>query len=120
MYRRIVTSARRLLSLVEERRRVRGVVPETRPLTRREREILAMLSSGLSTRNLADRLHVSYRLRVIRPGKPWSLVQQHLLCAHDDGRITALDLVCTGFRPEYAATPTRPGAPGKHGEPQPA
>jgi PAS domain S-box-containing protein len=56
---RDVTSARRLLSLVEEWRRVRGVVPETRPLTRREREILAMLSCGLSTRNLADRLHVS-------------------------------------------------------------
>jgi len=56
---RDATSARRLLSLVEEWRRVRGVVPETRPLTRLEREILAMLSSGLSTRNLADRLHVS-------------------------------------------------------------
>ena len=52
---------------------------------------------------IADRLDVSYRLRVRRPGDPWKVVEQHLLCAHDEGRITALDLVCTGFRPEYTA-----------------
>ena len=49
---------------------------------------------------VADRLHVSYRLRVRRGGDPWNVVEQHLLCAHDGARITALDLVCTGFRPE--------------------
>lgn len=48
---------------------------------------------------VADRLHVSYRLRLRRPGESWKVVEQHLLCAHDGGRITALDLVCTGFRP---------------------
>ncbi len=53
---------------------------------------------------VADRLHVSYRLRVKRAGDPWNVVEQHLLCAHDQGRITALDLVCSGFRPEYAAS----------------
>ena len=53
---------------------------------------------------VADRLHVSYRLRMRRPGDPWKVVEQHLLCAHDGNRITALDLVCTGFRPEYAAS----------------
>lgn len=53
---------------------------------------------------VADRLHVSYRLRVRRAGDPWKVVEQHLLCAHDEGRITALDLVCSGFRPEYAAS----------------
>jgi hypothetical protein len=53
---------------------------------------------------VADRLHVSYRLRVRRSGDLWNVVEQHLLCAHDVGRITALDLVCSGFRPEYAAT----------------
>ena len=53
---------------------------------------------------VADRLHVSYRLRVKRAGDPWNVVEQHLLCAHDGGRITALDLVCSGFRPEYAAS----------------
>src|SRR5205085_1520824 len=45
---------------------------------------------------VADRLHVSYRLRVRRAGDPWNVVEQHLLCAHDGGRITALDLVCSG------------------------
>jgi hypothetical protein len=53
---------------------------------------------------IADRLHVSYRLRVRRAGDPWNVVEQHLLCAHDEGRITALDLVCSGFRPENAAS----------------
>jgi hypothetical protein len=53
---------------------------------------------------VADRLHVSYRLRVRRAGDPWHVVEQHLLCAHDEGQITALDLVCSGFRPEYAAS----------------
>jgi hypothetical protein len=49
---------------------------------------------------VADRLHVSYRLRVRRPGDPWKLVEQHLFCALDSGRITNLDLLCTGFRPD--------------------
>jgi hypothetical protein len=49
---------------------------------------------------VADRLHVSYRLRVRRPGDPWKVVEQHLLCAHNGASITALDLVCTGFRPD--------------------
>jgi hypothetical protein len=52
---------------------------------------------------VADRLHVSYRLRVKRAGEPWNVVEQHLLCAHNGDRITALDLVCSGFRPEYTA-----------------
>ena len=51
---------------------------------------------------VADRLHVSYRLRVKRPGDDSKLVEQHLLCAHEAGRATALDLVCTGFRPDQA------------------
>ena len=49
---------------------------------------------------VADRLHMSYRLRVKRPGDPWKVIEQHLLCAHKDGSITMLDLVCTGFRPD--------------------
>jgi hypothetical protein len=49
---------------------------------------------------VADRLHLSYRLRIKRPGEPWKMVEQHLLCAHDAGSITALDLVCSGFRPD--------------------
>jgi hypothetical protein len=48
---------------------------------------------------VGDRLHVFYRLRVKRPGDPWKVVEQHLFCALDAGRIAALDLVCSGFRP---------------------
>jgi SnoaL-like domain len=49
---------------------------------------------------IADRLHVSYRLRVKRPDDGWKVVEQHLICALEGGRISALDLLCTGFRPE--------------------
>ncbi len=49
---------------------------------------------------VADRLHVSYRLRVKKPGNEPKLVEQHLLCALDGDRINGLDLVCTGFRPD--------------------
>jgi hypothetical protein len=51
---------------------------------------------------LSDRLHVSYRLRVKRPGDPWKLIEQHLFCTLDDGHIATLDLVCSGFRPDVA------------------
>jgi hypothetical protein len=49
---------------------------------------------------VGDRLHIFYRLRVNRHDDPSRIVEQHLFCALDDGRITALDLVCSGFRPE--------------------
>jgi hypothetical protein len=62
-----------------------------------EAEALELVDSGNAP--VGDRLHVFYRLRVKRSGDPWKLVEQHLLCTLDDGRISALDLVCTGFRP---------------------
>jgi len=49
---------------------------------------------------VGDRLHIFYRLRVKRSDDPTSIVEQHLFCSLDEGRITALDLVCSGFRPE--------------------
>lgn len=57
---------------------------------------------------VADRLHVSYRLRVKRAGDTCKLVEQHLICAVN-GRIAALDLLCTGFRPE-PVQPARAGS----------
>lgn len=50
--------------------------------------------------DVGDRLHVSYRLRVKRPGDSWKVIEQHLFCALEGARITAVDLVCSGFRPE--------------------
>jgi hypothetical protein len=66
-------------------------------------EGLELVDSGSD--RVGDRLHVSYRLRVKRPGDPWKVVEQHLFCAVGEGRITALDLVCSGFRPEAARDP---------------
>jgi hypothetical protein len=63
-------------------------------------EELELIRSSSDT--VADRLHIFYRLRVRRPGDLRKIVEQHLLCAFDDGRITALDLVCSGFRPDDA------------------
>jgi hypothetical protein len=59
---------------------------------------LELVRSGSD--EVGDRLHVFYRLRVKRPGDPWKVIEQHLFCALDEGRITALDLVCSGFRPD--------------------
>ena len=61
-------------------------------------EQFELVRSGSDT--VADRLHVFYRLRVKKSGDLRRIVEQHLLCAFDDDRISALDLVCSGFRPE--------------------
>jgi hypothetical protein len=68
-------------------------------------EELELIRSGSDT--VADRLHVFYRLRVKKPGDVGKIVEQHLLCAFDGDRITALDLVCSGFRPDEAAAHSR-------------
>jgi len=58
----------------------------------------------------ADRLHFSYRLRVRKPGDFPKLVEQHLLCASNAGRIKSIDLVCAGFRPEAGWMMPRPAS----------
>jgi hypothetical protein len=70
-----------------------------------ESEGLELVQSGSD--ELSDRLHVFYRLRVKRPGDNWKVIEQHLFCALDDGHITALDLVCSGFRPDVAGASSR-------------
>lgn len=61
-------------------------------------EAVELIRSGSD--RFADRLHLFYRLRVRKPGDFPKVVEQHLLCAVDDGRISSIDLVCAGFRPE--------------------
>jgi hypothetical protein len=64
-------------------------------------EEFELVRSGSET--VADRVHVFYRLRVKKPGDDIrKIVEQHLVCTFDDDRIAALDLVCTGFRPDEA------------------
>jgi ketosteroid isomerase-like protein len=72
-----------------------------------EAEGLELVQSGSD--EVGDRLHVFYRLRVKRPDDSWKLIEQHLICAPVEGRFTALDLVCSGFRPD-GPTPSRPPA----------
>ena len=66
-------------------------------------EELDLMRSGSDT--VADRLHVFYQLRVKKPGDVSKIVEQHLLCTYDDGRVIALDLVCSGLRPDEAGRP---------------
>jgi hypothetical protein len=66
---------------------------------------LELVHSGSD--EVGDRLHVFFRLRVKRPGEPWKVIEQHLFCALDEGRITALDLVCSGFRPYGAGAASK-------------
>jgi hypothetical protein len=66
---------------------------------------LELVHSGSD--EVGDRLHVFYRLRVKRPGDLWKVIEQHLFCALDEGRITALDLVCSGFRPDWAGAASK-------------
>jgi TusA-related sulfurtransferase len=57
-----------------------------------------------SAQAVADRLEVRYRFR-LRPHpfvreSGWHVIQQVAFCEIADGTIAALDLLCTGFRPE--------------------
>lgn len=47
---------------------------------------------------IADRHSVRYRFRLDRGGAEY-LIEQHLFCTLDEGAITAIDLVCSGFMP---------------------
>jgi hypothetical protein len=52
---------------------------------------------------VGDRLHLCWRLRLraTRLGPGWFTVEQQAYAdADDEGRISRLDLLCTGYRPE--------------------
>jgi ketosteroid isomerase-like protein len=66
-----------------------------------DREGLTIMAS--TSEAVGDRVHVSYRLRLKDAGGHWRIVEQHLFCTVEGGRISALDLVCSGFRPEETA-----------------
>jgi hypothetical protein len=58
-------------------------------------EELLVESSYIET--VAERLVIAYRLR-LRDADGWRLIEQHLVAyAGPDGRLTAIDLLCTGF-----------------------
>ena len=49
---------------------------------------------------VADRLSITYRIRLHDPDG-WQVIEQRLYCnVGDDGRISKLDLLCSGFLPD--------------------
>ena len=55
------------------------------------------LVAGRAT-TVGDRLHVAYRLR-LPDADGWQVVEQQAYCDVQDGKITRMDLLCSGFRP---------------------
>jgi TusA-related sulfurtransferase len=55
-------------------------------------------------RAVADRMQFRYRFRLRPhpsvPGSGWHVIEQHGFCETADGKIEAINLLCTGFRPE--------------------
>ena len=83
-----------------------------------ESDGLELVLSGSD--EIGDRLHVFYRLRVKRPGDEWKVIEQHLFCALEESRITALDLVCSGFRPDASRATASGGATISRTRPSPS
>ena len=53
-------------------------------------------SAGL----VADRLHIAYRLRLHR-NREWQIIEQQAYCIVSEGRITVMNMVGSGFRPDF-------------------
>lgn len=54
-----------------------------------------LLRSAVET--VADRLHVAYRFKV-HDADGWQIIEQQAFADVREGRITHIDLLCTGFR----------------------
>lgn len=48
---------------------------------------------------VVDRLHITYRIKCHKPDG-WRVIEQHVYCTVNDGRIEDMALVCSGFRPD--------------------
>jgi hypothetical protein len=63
-----------------------------------EADRFEMLRSEIG--QVADRLSITYRLRLHDPDG-WQVIEQRLYCnVGDDGRISKFDLLCSGFLPD--------------------
>ena len=58
--------------------------------------VLELLASEAAP--VVDRVRLSYRFRVQEAGI-WKIVEQQAMCVVDDGLITDISIVCSGFRP---------------------
>jgi hypothetical protein len=48
---------------------------------------------------VADSLHITYRIRLRKQGL-MQVIEQQAYCVVVDGRVTVMNLLCSGFRPE--------------------
>jgi hypothetical protein len=50
----------------------------------------------LAIDQIADRLYLTYRLR-LRKADRWQIIEQHAFCCTEEGRISDIALLCSGF-----------------------
>ena len=58
----------------------------------------SLISSSVD--RVADRLHVTYRFH-LRKNVQWQVIEQHMYCIVNDGKIEVMNLLCSGFRPDF-------------------
>lgn len=61
---------------------------------------LELLESDVDV--IADRVRIRYRFRGRDPEKGWQLNEHTAYATTEDGRIAAMNVTCTGFRPTSA------------------
>ena len=99
----------RIEKLLHPRIRFRGLVPGTVREGNTAEEALSWLRRWFGTAEVfnltqcsidrvVDRLHLAYRAHV-RDQDGWQEVAQHLYCIIEQGLITEMALLCSGFRP---------------------
>ncbi len=54
---------------------------------------------GMNVEMVSDRLHITYRIRLRKEGL-MQVIEQQAYCVVVDGRVTVMNLLCSGFRPE--------------------
>ena len=63
-----------------------------------DKDVLLVVQSAIAP--MADRLYVTYRLRVHGARGGWRVIEQHAFCHIYAGQIVDMWLLCSGFRPE--------------------
>src|SRR4051794_7420098 len=66
---------------------------------------LTVLTSEADT--IADRQHIAYRLQLRKPAG-WQVIEQQAYCTVEDGAISDMAILCSGFQP----APVAPAAAG--------
>lgn len=61
---------------------------------------VTVLASATGT--VADRLHIAYRFHLRKPAG-WQVIEQQAYCIVEDGGISDLAILCSGFRPAPAS-----------------